>query len=109
MRKDDLVGRILGILVFLGGVALLALVFAAAYGWFTSPGAGLQTAPVKGSAAPVTAQLGQSAMYMFIKIALLIVMAIVGSLLAGRGAQLYFAAANAGRRPSIAPSDEDAL
>jgi hypothetical protein len=105
MRKGDLLGRIIGMVVFLGGIGLLAFVFATAYSWFSTPSAALPTAPAPGSNAPATVQLGKSAFVLLEKIALLIVMTIVGSLLAGRGVQLYFAAVNA-KPPSIAPKDE---
>ena len=107
MRKDDLIGRLIGIIVFLLGIGLLAFVFATAYSWFTTPSAGLAISPTPGSTAPATAQLGQSAVVLLVKIGLLIVMTIVGSLLAGRGVQLYFAATSASKHPpSIAPKDE---
>jgi len=105
MRKGDLLGRIIGIVVFLGGIGLLSFVFATAYSWFSTPPAALATSPTPGSTAPATAQLGKSAVVMLEKIGLLIVMTIVGSLLAGRGVQLYFASVNA-KPPSIAPKDE---
>ena len=90
MQRNDLVGRIIGILVFLGGVGLLAFVFSLAYTFFTSSVGGLQGAKAPGGT--VAAQLGQSAVVTLARIALLIVMTIVGSLLASRGIQLYFAA-----------------
>jgi hypothetical protein len=104
IRKEDLVGRIIGIIIFLGGVGLLVFVFMTAYSWFASPTVGLQAGPVKGAIAPAATQLGQSAMALLVRICLLIVMTIVGSLLAGRGVQLYFAASHA-KAPSIAPKD----
>ena len=105
MRKDDIIGRVIGIVVFVGGIALMAFVFVTAYSWFTTPSAGLQTAPLKGSSVPATAQLGQSAVRLLVKIGLLLIMTAVGSLLAGRGVQLYFAATNA-KQPPIYPKDE---
>lgn len=105
MRRSDLLGRIIGLVVFLGGIGLLAFIFSAAYGWFTEPSAGLQTAPVTGSSVPATTQLGTSLIRLLVRIGLLLVMTIIGSLLASRGAQLYFAAINT-RPPAIAPTDE---
>ncbi len=99
MRRDELVGRILGMLVFLGGVGLLAFVFSTTYQFFNSAAGQIQGAPIKGAAAAATSQISQSALVLLVRIGLLIVMTIVGSLLAGRGIQLYFAASNAGRMP----------
>ncbi len=118
MRKDDLVARIIGIVVFLGGVGLLAFSFATAYDWFTSPSAGLQitqpapvtpTPPGGTAAAPAApsaaTQLGASALRLLIRLGVLLIMTIIGSLLAGRGAQIYFAASNP-RTPAIYPDEE---
>lgn len=107
MRKDELVGRFLGIMVFLGGIVLLGVVFLNAYSWFTTPNAGLSV-PTGTSSAGTTSQLGQSAIRMLVKIGLLIVMTIVGSLLAGRGIQLYLASLQHHRPPAMAPKDDPA-
>ncbi len=107
MRNGDLAGRILGGVVFLAGVGILVFVFVLAYGFFTAEDAGIQL-PTQGaapnaSAPPVTTQLGTSALIVLIRIALLIVMAVVGSLLAGRGIQLYF---GAGGDRRVSPKNE---
>lgn len=104
MRRHDLVGRILGILVFLGGIAALALVFMIAYNYFNSPLGELKP-PVRTQTVPPAAQLGKSALAMLIRIGLLIVMTIAGSLIAGRGVQMYFASSDSHPRESIAPRD----
>lgn len=105
MRRDDLVTRIIGIIVFLGGVGLMAFSFVVAYDWFNDPAAGIQTAAPPGTDASPTAQLGTSALRLFIRLGLLLIMTIIGSLLAGRGAQIYFAASNQGR-PAMYPTEE---
>lgn len=89
MHRNDLVGRLLGIVVFLVGVGLLAFVFLMAYGFFSSDIVGSHA--IKDAGEPVATQLGRSAVDMLAKIGLLVVMTIVGSLIAGRGIQLYFA------------------
>jgi len=104
MRRDDIFARILGIFVFLGGVGLLAFVFYVAYDWFVTPSAGIQMSASKGASAPPATLLGASALQLLIKLALLLIMTIVGSLLAGKGIHIYFA--SSGRRPSIAVKDE---
>lgn len=106
MRRHDLLGRILGILVFLGGVAALALVFSVAYNYFNSPMGQIKPPTPGGSSLPPATQLGNSALVMLIRIALLIVMTLAGSLIAGRGVQMYFASTEpAHPRESIAPKD----
>jgi hypothetical protein len=106
MRRHDLVGRILGILVFLGGIAALALVFMIAYHYFNSPLGELKPPLRAPSTVPPATQLGKSALAMLIRIGLLIVMTIAGSLIAGRGVQMYFASTEpAHPRESIAPKD----
>lgn len=106
MRRHDLFGRILGIVVFLGGIGVLAFVFLTAFHFFNSPIGHLQTSAEPKSAIPATAQLGTSALRLLVQIALLVVMAIVGSLIAGRGVQLYFASGGSAHpREPIAPKD----
>lgn len=88
MRSGDLVGRIVGGILFLAGVGILVFVFVLAYGYFNSPNSGVAFAPANATT-PATSQLGASAIVMLVRIGLLIVMALVGSLLAGRGMQFY--------------------
>ncbi len=77
---------VIGVLVFLGGVALLLLTFKLAYDMFTTP--------------PVEAlQIGKNAIEfekvvpnligIVVKILLLIVMGVMGSLVANRGVTLF--------------------
>jgi hypothetical protein len=105
MQRDSLFARILGIVVFLGGVGLLAFAFFTAYNWFTDPYAGLQIVPGPGSTEPATTSIGTSALRLLIRLALLLIMTIIGSLIAGRGVQIYFAASNQ-KRPPIYPNEE---
>lgn len=93
MRRDDLWGRVMGIIVFLGGVGLLVFVFILAYDFFTADSIVIPTAPPNGEAPSAATVIGQSAVQMIIKIALLVVMALVGSMLANKGVNLYFASA----------------
>jgi hypothetical protein len=85
--KRDTIGTIVGLLVFLFGIALLLGTFELAYQMFSVPpkealelkqGDTLQVAPV---ASIVTG--------MIFKILLLVVMGILGSLIANRGIHLY--------------------
>lgn len=90
MRRDSVGGRVLGILVFLVGIAILIGVAVVTYRLFNTSAAALK--PTSGAANGAVAQLGNSAIKMLYRIALLIVMCIVGSLLAARGLHLYFVA-----------------
>lgn len=105
MKKADFTGRLIGIVVFMTGIGLLAFVFLTAYHWFSTPSASISTSPNPSSNVSTVSQLGKSVVVMLEKIALLVVMTIVASLVASRGAQLYFASVNA-KPPSIAPKDE---
>lgn len=96
MRKDSAAGRVLGIVVFLVGIGILVLVAVITYRLFTASTPGLQVTP--GSASGAAVQLGNSALGLLYRIALLVVMCIAGSLLAARGLHLYFVATGSAPR-----------
>ena len=97
MRKDSVAGRMLGIIVFLVGIAVLVTVAVVTYRLFTASTSYLQVMP--GSPNGATTQLGNSAIKMLYQIALLMVLCIAGSLVAARGLHLYFVASgHEGRR-----------
>ena len=92
--RSDLVGRIIGMIVFLLGVVLLVMVFNIAYGLFhTAPDAVLglnftgnpKTDP---TATAIASRFG----VLLINIVYLFIMAIAGSLVAQSGIKLYFSA-----------------
>jgi hypothetical protein len=91
MTRSDTLARALGILVFLVGIGVLVFVFVLTYRMFNSPNYGLVPTPGAGKGQSATQTLGSSALVMLLRIALLFIMALVGSLVAGRGIQLYFA------------------
>ena len=83
----DFFGSFIGILAFLGGVALLLLVFKLAYEMFnTSPSQqlGIQSGKKLDLNAGVNSLFG-----VFVRILLLLVMGLVGSWIANRGISLY--------------------
>jgi len=83
----DLFGSLLGILVFLGGVGLLLITFREAYTMFTVPPQNaLNLTPGKPFEAPAA---GNSLAAIVIKILLLLIMGIFGSLIANKGISLY--------------------
>lgn len=91
MTKSDTVARVLGMVIFIAGIGVLVFVFIMAYRMFTAPNMGLAVAPGAEGGPSSVQNLGSSALVMVLRIALLFIMALVGSLIAGRGIQLYFA------------------
>ena len=77
-----LADRGLGVLVFLAGVAALVFVFAMSYRMFKSP---VTIGESAASAAGATASI----VVLLTRIVLLFVMVLVGSLVAGKGVQMY--------------------
>lgn len=86
----DLPARLVALLVFLTGVGMLVFVFITALHLFQSPVPGLNLPVQTGAAAPPAASIG-TAMIQFVRELLLLgVMTLAGSLLANKGAHLYF-------------------
>lgn len=84
----DRTGRFIGMAVFLLGVAVLLVVFGMAYGMFTAPASKLFGGN-GGSSSVTAAQLGTAVALTLIRIGLLFVMTLAGSLVASRGIHLY--------------------
>ena len=83
----DFFGSFIGILAFLGGMALLVLVFKLAYEMFNTPPAkslGIEAGKKLDLNSGVSSLFG-----VFIRILLLLVMGLVGSWIANRGISLY--------------------
>ena len=86
-NRRDATGSGLGLLVFFGGVGLLALTFKLAYDMFEVPHArALGLVKDQAIDARVT---GGAAADIVIRLGVLVVMAIVGSMVANRGIGLY--------------------
>ncbi len=83
----DILGSLMGILVFLGGVGLLVLTFKLAYSLYNIPPA--QALKLNGSKAIDFASTGSSLVGILIKTILLMIMGFVSSLVAKRGIHLY--------------------
>jgi hypothetical protein len=93
-RQNDIVGRIIGMLVFFAGIGLLALVFYHAYQLFTAPpgqalGLTFTGDPKKD---PPAMQIGVVFATLLLRIGYMAVMCLVASLVANKGVQLYFSA-----------------
>ena len=86
----DASGRLLALLVFLAGVGMLVFVFLTALHLFQSPVPGLEPLQTPGAAPPPAAGIGTALADFARRLLLLGVMTLIGSLLASRGAHLYF-------------------
>jgi len=112
-KSTDPVGRIVGILVFLVGICLLGLVFWQTYTMLTNPVPELtsiihRTAmPLKSNqtAPPSALPAATAAVVAFLlKLALLLIAVIAGSIISSKGIHLYFTAAGSAHpSPTIAP------
>jgi hypothetical protein len=96
-NRSDLIGRIIGMLVFLVGVGLLMLVFYIAYGLFTKPAAQalgliLTGDPKKDAVTLNYVNLGVQFGTLLIRLLCLFIMSIASSLIANKGINLYFSA-----------------
>jgi len=84
--------RVAGIVAFALGIVVLIFVFAIAYSMFTSPAEELLS-PKGGQNSSLTAVgLGNILVMLLVRILLLLVMTLAGSLIASRGIQLYLGA-----------------
>ncbi|MHB9026684.1 MAG: hypothetical protein ACYC7E_21340 [Armatimonadota bacterium] len=96
---DLILGRFAGILVFLGGVVLLALTFVLAYQAFHDPERIIALNDLKGAVflPPWVAYLPA-----LLRLVLVFVMGFVSSLIAARGVQLFFSAKKQGETLALA-------
>lgn len=85
--RRDATGSILGILVFLGGVGLLLNTFRLANDMFTTPPR--DALGTKGAKVLEVGVVGNSLTVILLRIALLLIMGVVGSLIANKGVFLY--------------------
>ncbi len=90
----DLSCRLVALLVFLGGVGILVFVFITALHLFHAPVPGLEPLQVPGAPPPAAANIGVSLAGLARELLLLGMMTLAGSLLASKGAHLYFSAAS---------------
>ncbi len=88
--QADLPGRLLALLVFLTGVGMLIFVFVTALHLFQSSVPGLQPLQMPGAPPPPAANIGTALADFARRLLLLMVMTLAGSLLASKGAHLYF-------------------
>ena len=99
----DLSCRLIALLVFLVGIGILVFVFVTALHLFHAPVPGLEPLQTPGAPPPAAASIGVSLAGFARELLLLGVMTLAGSLLANKGAHLYFSAAHPAA-PEIAPA-----
>lgn len=102
--QADLPGRLLALLVFLVGVGMLVFVFVTALHLFQSPVPGLEPLQKVGAAPPPAANIGTALADFVRRLLLLMVMTLAGSLLASKGAHLYFGTVYPGSVPEVVPA-----
>lgn len=88
--QTDLSCRLVALLVFLIGIAMLVFVFVTALHLFQSPVPGLEPLHTAGAPPPAAANIGVSLANFGRELLLLGMMTLAGSLLANKGAHLYF-------------------
>lgn len=105
MNSSGIVGRTLGLLVFIGGIALLGLVFWLSWQIFLDPG--LTAGPGESPGDELLPRLST----LIVRLAFLLTMCVAASLIASKGIQLYVADETglpARRRKHRAASEEPA-
>ena len=94
--SGHLLGQFLGALVMLAGIAIICGVLWLAFGMFRDPNLGLGPSTVK----PLTAtDIGVRFIGLIMRIALLFLGSISGSLIGNKGIRLFFASLPGGERP----------
>lgn len=85
--RSDWMGTLIGLLVFLSGIGLLAITFQLAFSMFSvPPSVALSSGAEK--AVDLT-KAGESLATVVVRVMLLLVMCVVGSVIANRGIRLY--------------------
>ncbi len=92
--RGDLLGRVLGALIFLTGVGLLGVVFYIAYHLFMTSSEQALGLVFTGNPKtdPSALKIGTQFGWLFLRIAGLFLMAIAGSLMSQKGINFYFSA-----------------
>jgi|YelNatPaOPRAMG01_1025707.scaffolds.fasta_scaffold06400_1 hypothetical protein len=87
--RNDLLGKILGVLVFLIGIGVILYVLKLAFGMLHDPAMGI-VLPTDTKNNPNLAVIGVSFLRLLMRIVVLFLCCIGGSLIANKGVHLYF-------------------
>ena len=92
--RGDIFGRLVGMLVFLAGVALLVAVFMYAFKLFNQTPAQALGLTFTGDPKrdPLLAHIGSQFGWIFVRLGCLIIMSLAASFISQRGINLYFSA-----------------
>jgi hypothetical protein len=102
----DLVGKVIAVLVLLGGIGALGVVFYLAVRMFQSPVPGLGLPIPPGGTPPSAASIGIALATLLSKLLILTIMVLAGSLIANKGVHLYIGSATAHHPPPSETHDE---
>ncbi|MGC8669156.1 MAG: hypothetical protein ACP5VE_13665 [Chthonomonadales bacterium] len=89
--RGDLFARLLGVFVFLLGLAVILCVLWLGFRMYSDPNLGLRSS--KPHSPPDAVDIGTAFLRLVVRIALLFLGSICGSLIANKGIRLYFAGA----------------
>ncbi|MCZ7579217.1 MAG: hypothetical protein M5U21_00115 [Fimbriimonadaceae bacterium] len=103
---SDLMGSLIGLATFVGGIALLVVTFQLAYAMFSVPPEVAIAGRTKETIDPTVA--GQSLVVIVVRVILLLVMSVVGSVIANRGIRLYVSCRSLGASHTEKPHKEPA-
>ncbi|MBM3494331.1 MAG: hypothetical protein FJX72_08430 [Armatimonadetes bacterium] len=90
-KRPDLLARLLGVLTFVGGLAIIAFVLKLGYGLYTDPTLGHGLKPAKPTD-PVWTGIVGGFVSLVVRILLLFLGSVCGSLIANKGLRLYVGA-----------------
>jgi len=96
--SEQIAGRLVGMVVFLAGIVMLVLPFVLAYQAFSNPA--LIVPATELGRTPAASPTTTVYIPALVRVVLLIVMAYIGWLIAGRGAQMFFTARREAQRGS---------
>lgn len=98
----DKTGRLIGMLIFIAGIAILIFVFFTAYGMFNSTTPGLSA-----NAKLAVDVLGGVLINMIVRLFMLFIMTLAGSLIAARGISLYTGSPRGSSAPKAPTAKEN--
>jgi hypothetical protein len=99
VAKQELINRLIGLVILMLGLALLGITFSLAHQMFLSDTVGVAIDTSKQASKSATSLFAVAAIQLFARIGLLLIMSIVGSIVASKGIALMFSVANPRTEP----------